>query len=236
MAQSQEELVRFGARRSTERILAQAEVSLRVAREHAAALGSKFPPSKTDRIEALLGQVRGLYDVQAEKKVGAATGNVPVQELVGQAKDWIRDVRTAADNAFEREPEVRDEFHKGGVLGSSVPKLLARLTSMLALAEVHKTALAEWGVTPEDVAAGRKLVTDLKNADATQEQALKNLPPKTRELNEAKGELYLLLKALARTGRRVFKSNPALANQLSLDILGRTGGGAARPEQPAAPA
>lgn len=221
MALSEMELVELGSRFTTQRIIEQGGVSVAVARAHAQELAKKFPAAKVDELEMLLGEIRGKYEVQAGAKDARGIGNVPVGERVAEAKRWIREVMTSADNAYEEEPEKRDEFHRGGKIGVSVPKVTGRLQTLLTLAEAHKADLGGWGVADEDLARGRQILSDLAAANTSQERAMKNLPSATKELYLLKGKTFLLLKRLARAGRDVFKDDPPTAAKLNLDILRR---------------
>ena len=52
---------------------------------------------------------------------------------------------------------------------------------------------------------------------------MQNLPPATQRLYAEKGRADLLLKQLARTGRRRFATDPTTAAKFSLSILNRKG-------------
>jgi hypothetical protein len=239
MAYTKEALAELGLRHPTQRMLEQSGVSVAAAKQHAADLEKWFPAARTAELEGLQAQIAALYDEQAEKKLGAATGNVRVAEVFQQAKDWVSDLIAAADSAFEEEPDLADEYHKGGKVGRSVPKLLGRMGALLAQAEKHQAELAEWGFNAQDLERGRQLVKALGDANTVQEGAVKDLPPKTRELNVVKGRAYLLLKRLARAGRRAFARDPATARKFALDVLNRRGrrsGGASEPPQQPPPA
>jgi hypothetical protein len=131
------------------------------------------------------------------------------------------------------------EFHKGGKIGVSVPKITGRLQVLLTLAEAHKADLAQWGTDDKDLETGRRLLSELAAANIAQEQAVKNLPPATKALYILKAKAFLLLKRLARAGRNAFKNDPASAAKLKLDILRRRGhrhNGEAEPPAPPVPA
>jgi len=224
MAYTEEQLRDIGARFSTQRVIEQGNVSVPLARAHAAQIGAKFPAAKVDELAGFIGQIQSQFETQAGAKTAFATGNVPVEGWITRAKRWISDVMADADNAFEEDPDLQDEFHKGTKVGRSVPKIAGRLQSFLTLAQTHKAALAEWGFTDEDLQAGRDILQGLHSADADQEQAVKNMPKETQELNIIKGKAYLLLKRLSRASRRVFKDDPATRDKFALDILNRSGG------------
>ena len=223
MAYTDAELVSIGSRFSTQRLLEQGAVSVAMARAHQKELEKMFPSSKVDELEMLLGEIKGKFEGQAGAKTAYAQGNVPVAVILRESKRWIGDVIAAADNAFEEEHALCDEFHKGGKIGLSVPKTSGRLQVLLTLAETHKAALAPWGVSDDDLAYGRKLLADLSRADIDQEKAVKDLPVASKELYILKAKAFLLIKRLARASRRIFKDNPAAAAKLNLDILQRRG-------------
>ena len=223
MAYTKEKLVDLGARFSTQRMMEQLPVSIAAARAHEVDLGAKFPPAKVNEIETYYDQIKVLFGDQAEKKFDAATGNVDVNALLKTVKTYFRDIIAVADNTFEEDPEIRDEFHKDGPIGRSVPKAIRSFETIVALASKHSDALSEWGLTDQDILDAKAAMTALVDANTSQETAIKDLPPKTRELYEAKGRAYLLLKRLARTGRRVFANDPATAAKFNLDILRRKG-------------
>jgi len=225
MPYSDEQLKDIGAKFSTQRMIEQGRVSVANAREQAAGLGKKFPQPKVDELEDLIGQIQEEFGNQVEAKTAFSTGNVPVEEWITKAKAWISDVIAAADNAFEEDPDLQDEFHKGPKLRRSVPKITGWMQTLLALAEKHQDELAEWGCDDEEIREGRDLLKGLMGADAEQEQAVKDMPKATRTLNILKGRVFLLLKRLARSGRSAFQGDKATQDKFNLDILYRTGGG-----------
>jgi len=221
MSFSESEMVQLGSRFSTQKLIEQANVSIAVARAHAAELGSRFPQAKVDELEQNIGKAQKLFDEQAEKKLLRATGNVPVAALVADAKRWLSDLIAAADNAFEEDQKLADQYHKAGKLGRSVPRICGRIEELISQANQHKAELAAWGFVAADFDRGSKVLTYLRAADTTQERAVKDLPPKTRELYALKGSVYLSLKRLARAGRRAFATDPTSASKLDLEILNR---------------
>ena len=236
MANGEQELVVIGSRFSTQRMIEQGGVSVAVARAHAKDLADKFPPAKVDELDKLLEEIRAAFGTQANAKEAFSTGNVPVNQRIDEAKRWISEVMSAADNAFEEEPEIGDQFHKAGKLGRSVPKITGRLQGLAALAQRHKAALAAWGVNDALLAQGPQLLAALSAADAAQELAVRDMPVATRQLNLRKGKAFLLLKKLARSGRTAFRDDAPTRDKLALDILKRTGRGADAGEQaPPAP-
>ena len=223
MPYSEAEQVSIGSRFSTQRLLEQGAVSVAMARAHAKELEKMFPAARVDELEGLLGEIRTKFEGQAGAKSAYAQGNVPVEVCLRDAKRWIGDVIAAADNAFEEEGDLCDEFHKGGKIGRSVPKTAGRLQVLLTLAEAHKAALAPWGVDDADLAEGRTLLDALTAANTAQEAAVKDLPATTQELHVLKAKAYLLMKRLARASRRTFKDDAAVAAKMNLDILQRHG-------------
>ena len=223
MPYSDKELVELGSRFSTQRLIEQANVSIAMARAHAAELQKKFPPARVDELEAIITEIKAKFGTQAEAKESFGTGNAPVTEKIRDAKKWITGVITSADNAYEEEPERRDEFHKAGKIGTSVPKIAGRLQVLVTLAEKHKADLAPWGIDDADLDRGRSLLAELSAADTAQEQAVKNLPATTKALYIQKAKAYLLLKKLARAARDTFRDTPAIAVKLNMEILQRHG-------------
>lgn len=176
MPYSEKELVEIGARFTTQRLLEQGAVSVAMARAHAKELEKKFPAARVDELEGILAEIQAKFSTQAGAKDAFGTGNVPVTAKIREAKKWITEVSTSADNAYEEELEQRDEFHKSGKLGTSVPKITGRLQVLLTLADAHKANLAEWGTNDADLETGKKLLADLTAANVAQEEAVKNLP------------------------------------------------------------
>ncbi len=222
MPYTEKELVELGSRFSTQRIIEQGNVSVAMARAHQQELQRKFPPAKTEELAALIADIQSKFSGQAGAKDAYGTGNEPVLHKIHEAKRWIMDVITSADNAYEEEPELRDEFHKAGKLGTSVPKITGRLQVILALAEKHQADLAPWGIGDADLQKGKTLLGELAAADAAQEQAVKNLPAATKALYIQKAKAYLLLKKLSRAARDIFRDTPA-TEKLDLHILKRHG-------------
>lgn len=217
------DLVQIGARFSTQRLLEQGDLSVASARAHATDLGGRFPKPKVDELEGLLGQIRKQFDAQAEGKFIKDTAHLPVAALLGHAKHWISDTIAVADNAFEEDPKIADQFHKAGKLGQSIPAVAARMQSLIAVAADNMPALKPWGLADADLVTGKKVLADLTAANTKHEQTTKDLPAKTRDLYILKGKAYLLMKKLNRTGRRVFHDNPTAASKLNLSVLKRHG-------------
>lgn len=231
-----DDYVRIGARFVTRRLLEQGGVSLKFAVDHAVDFKKKFPKKKTEELAKYLSEVKELVKDKTVAASDRSTSGADVGDRIRDAKSWIDDVLTAADNAFEEDPETGDEFHKDGKLGRSVPKVLARVTALGILAKKYLPALADWGFDADDLAKGKEVHSALDSANTGQEVDVKNLPPKTRKLYEAKARAYLLLKRLARAGRNVFKGDPATAKKLALDILHRKGRPAAKSKTGDSPA
>jgi len=221
MPYTDQDFVALGARFSTQRVIEQCTVAVAMARAHADELGARFPKAKVDELAKYIERMPSLYDEQAEAKFTKATGNVPVNATLVKAKHWISDMIAAADNTFEEDPEIMDKYHQGGKIGRSVPKVLGRMETLVTIADSHKDQLAAWGFTAEHLTEGKKLMAELRTGDTAQEKAVKDLPPKTRELYAVKGKAYLLLKRLSRTARTTFRHDPTIAAKLNLDILNR---------------
>ena len=236
MAYSENELIAIGGRFSTQRLIEQANVSVAMARAHAAEISKMFPPEKVDELESIVTEIKTKYGTQADAKDAFGTGNVPVTAKIIEAKKWISSIITSADNAYEEEPEIRDEFHKAGKLGTSVPKITGRMETLLVLADKHLDNLGEWGVDNADLDEGRRILAELTAANTAQEQAVKNLPAATKALYILKARAYILLKKLARAARNIQRDNPTIAIGINLDILKRKGKRPNGIETPPAPA
>ena len=224
MGFSARELVAIGERCSTQRLLEQLPVSVATAKAHASVLDGMFPSDKTDMLEGYIESIRTLFESQSDNKVKASTGNVPVGDVMKSLKERIRNIIASADNAFEESPKLQNQFHKGGPLGRSVPAMIRKAETILAAARENAAALAEWGVDETSLTEAGADLDALVAANTAQEQAMKNLPPSTQRLYEEKGKAYLLLKKLARAGRRRYAGAPAVAAKFNLDILNRKGG------------
>jgi hypothetical protein len=233
MAYSEKELIEIGGRFSTQRLIEQANVSIAMARAHSAELQKKFPPARVDELESIVAEISTKYGIQADAKDSFGTANVPVAVKIAEAKRWISSLITSADNAYEEEPEIRDEFHKSGKIGVSVPKILGRMETLLVVAEKHKDDLLQWGFDEKDLRNGRKIIIELTSANTTQEEAVKVLPATTKELYILKAKAYILLKKLARAARDINRDDPTTAIGFNLSILKRKGRRAGEEEVPA---
>jgi len=131
----------------------------------------RFLPVGDERseLEQAIAQAQTLADQQTEGKFAKASGNMPVSTLLAQCKNWIADLLTAADNAFEEEPDMADKYHQGGKIGRSVPKTLGRMEALLVVAQTHKPQLAAWGFGDPEFAAGNKLIGELTSTNTTQD-------------------------------------------------------------------
>ena len=127
------ELVSIGSRFSTQRLLEQGAVSVAMERAHQKELEKMFPSAKVDELEVILTEIQTKFGTQADAKDAFGTGNVPVTAKIQEAKGWITDILSSADNAYEEELEQRDEFQKAGKLGTRVPKITGRLEVLLTL-------------------------------------------------------------------------------------------------------
>ena len=92
MPYSDKELVELGSRFSTQRLIEQANVSVAMARAHAAELQKKFPPARVDELEAIITEIKAKFGTQAEAKesFGTAMGQLYTGKgnLIGQAKEF----------------------------------------------------------------------------------------------------------------------------------------------------
>lgn len=144
-----------------------------------------------------------------------------VRTAFREAKDLVGDCIAAAKNAFEDEqPEVLEAFLAGPKIGQSLAKLNAKIGLLIPLSATHAEALSTWG-EPEissRLAAAQEAV---RAEDAAQEKAFTELPRKTAELYEAKGQLFALIKKLNRAARRTFKGEEEKARRYNLDIVYR---------------
>ncbi len=148
---------------------------------------------------------------------------VAVDAAFRAAKDLVGDCVAAATNAFEDDaPRVVDAFRAGSKIGQSVAKLDAKIARLIPLATTHAAALAAWG-EPNIGVLLEAAQTVLRDTNAAQEKALADLPGKTAELYEAKGQLFGLLKKLNRAASRSFKGKQEKRRAYNLDILYRRG-------------
>jgi hypothetical protein len=222
MAMTEKDLAEIGAHCSTQRMLEQLPVSIALAREHQTELGVKFLATKVDELSTYHEEIKTQFQEQSDGKFDARTGNVDVNEVMKNLKELIRDILAAADNAYDEEPTVRDQFHVGP-LGKSVAGIIKKSEIILALAKKNADDLKEWGLTAEEITLTETALNDLSNAGTKQEIDVKNLPPKTRKLYVVKGRAHMLLKKLKRAAKRRFVSDPTLAAKFNLDILNRKG-------------
>jgi hypothetical protein len=230
MARSTEDLVKIGVRFKTGLLLEQADVSQRQASEAAAALGRRFGASRIEAIGTLRQQIAtgaAERDVQAGDVVRLTQAQ---EDAFADGKDWIRDLLDAAATAFDGDEKKLDQYTDGSKIGSSVPRLLARLETHSKLARDDAAALDDEGFDAADVARGPAIATALRDADKAQEAAIRALPAKTRDVIAAKGQLYLQLKGLVRAARRTWRGDRTRASAFELKILKR--GGASRESAP----
>ena len=235
MAHSTEDLARIGVDLTTRKLVEQADVSSRLAKDEAAPLGATFPEARRLQIDSLRAQIADSASGQSAAVADVPTLTAGQGAAFADGKEWLRDVADAAATAFEGQPRV-DAYHPGGKIGRSVPRLAERLANLAKLAREDAAALAAEGFPETEIARGEAIAARLTEADGSQEAALKKLPAGWRGLAAKKGELLLLLKALERAGRRVFRKDPARAAKFRLTILKRAGHAHATPAAPGTPA
>ena len=109
-----------GARLRTPPLLEQADVSIKLAKDDAAAFGPRFPDARRSEMEAVASRARELFSDQSVAKTDVPQASVATAQTFRTAKDLVSDCLSAATNAFEDEsPEILEAFRAGAKIGQS---------------------------------------------------------------------------------------------------------------------
>ena len=226
MARDRTEIVKAGSQYRADYLVEQAGVTLARAGKEATVLG-RFGVTK-DLLAKAADCVKKLAAATKDRALAGADAQSATRaqdESAGQAKDWLRQALLIGDNAFDGEAEIVDEFHKGGKVGASVPKLVGKVRQVLGLLRKDPTVVAKFGATADFVKQGDGLAESLVSADTRQEGKREALPKGTEAFYFDKGTLYFHLKTINRAGRAAHVTEPEAAAAWNLSILHRRGKG-----------
>ena len=136
------------------------------------------------------------------------TGNK--NSAIDACYDWGKALQTRLKFVFGRKSPQSDTFPNKSFLAArtSETRMAAVMEVLLSLAEQYQDALAAAGQTPEVIAAGRTLLTQMREAEAQQElkKAAKNAG--NRKRYKQLDEIYETTNRVNEIGRLVFKNDP----------------------------
>ena len=211
-------LAMIGTKFSAIRLIEQSQICLALAKGYAVDLIGKYPDEEVEGLEQLLLTLLMNQEERPDLESSMAACDF-VEVFFQSAMKWIRNLTLTADNAFQEEPEIRDEFHLRGKTGCDILKVENRIKSLIVVAQKFREPLEIWGFSQNDIREGREILEGLFLGRTTLEKSIASLSGNTRDFLIIKGQTFLTLKRLERTAKRVFENDPLTAAKFDLGLL-----------------
>lgn len=211
-------LAMIGTRFSAFRLIEQSQICLALAKGYAVDLIGKYPDEEVEGLEHLLLMLLMNQEERPDLESSMAECDL-VEACFQSAMKWIRNLTLTADNAFQEEPEIRDEFHLRGNTGCDILKVENRIKSLIVVAQKFREPLEKWGFSQNDIREGRDILEGLALSRTTLEKSMEKLPVNARDLLMIKGRTFLALKRLERTAKRVFDKDSLTPSKFDLGLL-----------------
>jgi hypothetical protein len=228
-----DEMIEMGARLRGPYLLQQAGYTIGIARADGEALAALLPAGYLDAVEAARDAVSAATQDRAVLEDEARELTRAQDAQLQAAKVWRRRVVNRG-RRMERMGRRVPELLTAIGAARTVPAVTAQITNMTAALEAQLEAMGGETARPL-LDEGRTILTALSQVDAQQESArLTTLPQRVRDYYQAKGTLYIGLKALNDAGRELHSDDPARAVAYNLRILHRRVGGSGPSPAPAA--
>lgn len=206
-------------------LVEQGRYHARLAAEHADALAAdNWTPEQT---AALLAEVEGLDTDrvrQLDERTGSQQATRREAEAVSDAKGLINRVRNVVGQVLRKHPDAGvtlEDFHSGGPLGRSTPKVSAFLLRLRAPVAKLDEAFAPFFKNQSLSTLLEDARRRLDEANAKQEVDLATLPEDTQKLYERKGRLLEHIEDLNAIARNTFDDAPTVRAAFNKDILNR---------------
>jgi hypothetical protein len=216
-----DDLILIGARYRGADLVHQAAYTLHLARAEAG-LDQYLPEGVFEEVETSTERVeKALRDpalVEREKK----DSSLGVGVVIRAVKVWRRRLLRITEGAAMAHPQIPQVLRKAGRIGSDASHLARSLISRLEQLKELRSALAPFGLRPEFVQEGERLLKELlvfKPQDES--QRLKALPDGLREFYRDKGALYLGLKLITTAGQAQHADDLEKAARFNLNTLYR---------------
>lgn len=217
-----DDLARLGAGLPADLLRDQSDAFLALMEVHDnvfASVGWKSPQVEETRqfslaVDQRLAEQKGAREERSES-------SVTLEEATLAAKEWKADLVDWVAVAFMDKPKIRDAFHPRGTIGTTTSLLVDYLVQVVPLVQTHAEALANVGAPADYAAQGKSHEDFLRLANAEAERDLQSIPPATKALNAAKGELYNHLRKFVRHARIARRRLPKEAPHVAFDILRR---------------
>ncbi len=212
-----EDLLAIGARVRAEKLLAQADYTLKTATKEGRALESILPKGYLSEVrdtrEQLAQARRSKVIQEAEKR--------DVEEFVTQAfheaKVWRRQVAHRAQQALHQGVPVKEEIFR--IREARTAEALSKnILQMIDLLEPHRDKLPgqDWEKVFQE---GRRLAETLSATVAPSEKSLRDLPEDVREFYETKGQLYMALKVINDAGWALHSDSSTAAAKFNFETM-----------------
>jgi hypothetical protein len=173
------------------------------------------------QIDALTQQVeRGMRDPAIAKK-DTPLQMAEVSELMGAAREWLRELRALATIELSLDaPTLRTAASAFPEIADPYPRdLLAELDRVLASGADLGARLEELPPARRVFARGRDLSAQLRTALGREDLDPANLHPKLKRHYMSKGRLVMLTARVARQGRYLHRKDPERAAAYHFDEL-----------------
>jgi hypothetical protein len=190
-------------------ILSVSKTTLTIARDHEDQLGTMgFNRARLNQFETEIKRAETTpSDLAKRIEIKGLTSTK--NEILAECFDWGKKLFTRMEFVFDsKSPEVA-AFPSKELRNAekSENRMMKVMEPMIQLAEKHQSQLAAQGFTPEELDQGKNLLTQLRQADASQELG-KDMKTATREERlELFNSLYQTVNQINKAGRLLFKND-----------------------------
>jgi pullulanase/glycogen debranching enzyme len=156
-------------------------------------------------------------------------------QIMLQGMDAINKIQSGAKSAFGKNKTITKEFHIGVDKPVTVKGMMRELVYIKDTATTYLTDLKKNGIKDADIAALDTIATDLKEADADQEQAKKLQVNATADRDSSLQVLKDLMTKIRNNAKVVFAKNENVLNEFSSILNTRNSKKAAPAPAPTVP-
>lgn len=217
-----EELIDLGGRFRTPALTVQAEYFAGIGEEDANDLETfGWTAAKIEELRKLREEVSQAFRNRTLASEDVAAATEKRDQILSEAKAWMRQLVTLAPNAFFAKPEEADDFARTKRLSRRTSYVIERFGYLLDTAKRHQAALSEWGINAQFLKDGNSLLGALRESEGKQDRAQSGLPKEVQAFHEKKGRLYLALKQLQRVARATYVRDALRAARYNFNLLYR---------------
>lgn len=132
------------------------------------------------------------------------------EEALDSCYQWGRKLRVRLQLAFGRDSSQAKSFPSKDFQDAvnSENTMMTVMEVLISLADKYKTELADFGQTPEIFAQGSEFLSNLREADSTQELKKDEKKQATQNRYQQFKNLYDTVIKISRIGRLVFENDP----------------------------